>query len=146
MADNIRSLYGAQLGKAYQLTRAPESVPFWDGCREGVLRLPKCTACGRFHFYPRPFCPHCGSESLTWEQASGRGSVYSFAVVRQPIERAFADLVPYVIAVIELDEGVRMMSHVTSIDPDRVTCGMKVHVEFKPYSETVYLPIFRPSN
>jgi uncharacterized OB-fold protein len=65
-------------------------------------------------------------------------------VVRQPIERAFAELVPYVIAIIELEEGVRMLSHIASTDPDNVRCGMQVVVEFKPYSEKIVLPTFRP--
>jgi uncharacterized OB-fold protein len=144
MAENIRSLYGSQLGQAYALTRSPEADPFWAGCREGRLMLPWCPACRRHYFYPRALCPHCGSDEIDWKQASGKGSVYTFAVVRQPIERAFADLVPYVIAIIELEEGVRMLSHVTSTDPNNVRCGMEVVVEFKPYSEKIVLPTFRP--
>ncbi len=144
MTENIRSLYGSQLGKAYALTRSPEADPFWAGCREGRLMLPRCSSCNRFHFYPRTFCPHCGSENIEWKQASGNGTVYTFAVVRQPIERAFAELVPYVIGIIELEEGVRMLSHITSIDPEKVACDMLVTVEFKPYSEKTVLPTFRP--
>jgi uncharacterized protein len=145
MAENIKSLYGSQLGKAYALTRAPEADPFWAGCSAGQLMLPWCTQCSRPHFYPRSICPHCESTAIEWKQASGKGRVYTFAVVRQPIERAFADLVPYVIAIIELDEGVRMLSHVTSIDADNVKCDMPVTVEFRPYSDKVTLPTFRPS-
>src|SRR4029079_4616537 len=144
MAENVRSLYGSQLGKAYALTRSPEADPFWMGCREERLMLPWCLACRRCHFYPRTLCPHCGSAEIEWKQASSKGRVYTFAVVRQPIERAFAELVPYVIAIIELEEGVRMLSHVTSIDPDNVRCGMEVAVEFRPHSEKIMLPIFRP--
>ena len=106
--------------------------------------LPWCPGCRRYHFYPRAICPHCGDAEIEWKQASGTGSVYTFAVVRQPVERAFAALVPYVIAIIELEEGVRMLSHVTSTDPEAVRCGMEVTVEFKPYSEKVVLPTFRP--
>jgi len=144
MAQEIRSLYGSQLGKAYALTRSPEADPFWAGCREGRLMLPWCSSCGRPHFYPRPFCPHCSSIDIAWKRASGNGTVYTFAVVRQPIERAFADLVPYVIAIVALEEGVRMLSHITSIDPDRAACDMPVTVEFKRYSDKVMLPTFRP--
>ena len=106
--------------------------------------LPWCRACRRYHFYPRALCPLCGSAEIDWKQASGKGRVYTFAVVRQPIERVFAELVPYVIAIIELEEGVRMLSHVTSTDPDNVRCGMDVVVKFKPYSEKIVLPTFRP--
>lgn len=145
MAEKIKSLYGSQLGQAYAITRSPEATPFWEGCREGRLMLPWCSACSRPHFYPRIFCPHCGGDAIEWKQASGRGTIYTFAVVRQAIERAFADLVPYVIAIIDLDEGVRMLSHIVSIDPDDVRCDMKVTAEFRPYSDKISLPVFRPA-
>jgi len=144
MAENIKSLYGSQLGQAYAVTRSPEADPFWEGCREGRLMLSWCASCHRHHFYPRAFCPHCGSADIEWKQASGKGTIYTFAVVRQPIERAFADLVPYVLAIIQLDEGVRILSHVVSTDPDSVKCDTKVTVEFKPYSDKITLPMFRP--
>jgi uncharacterized protein len=144
MAENIRSLYGSQLGEHYALTRSPEADPFWAGCQEGRLLLPFCSGCHRYHFYPRLFCPHCGSDHIEWKQASGNGTVYTFAVVRQPIDRAFASLVPYVIAIVELEEGVRMLSHITSIDPEKVECDMQVTVSFQVYSEKVTLPTFRP--
>ena len=86
-----RTLYESELGKAaaYEPTRAPEAEPFWRGCRERQLVLPWCTACERFHFYPRPFCPSCDSTAIEWRAVSGKGTVYTFAVVRQPIEEAF---------------------------------------------------------
>lgn len=144
MTEKIKSLYGSQLALAYTVTRSPEAGLFWEGCREGRLMLPWCSSCHRPHFYPRVFCPHCSSADIEWKQASGNGTIYTFAVVRQPIEQAFADLVPYVIAIVELEEGVRMMSHIVAIDPDEVRCDMKVAVEFKPYSDKIMLPTFRP--
>jgi uncharacterized OB-fold protein len=144
MAEKIKSLYGSQLGQAYAVTRSPEADPFWEGCRQGRIMLPWCSSCHRPHFYPRTFCPNCCSADIEWREASGRGTIYTFAVVRQPIERAFADLVPYVIAIVELDEGVRMLSHIVSITPDEVRCDMRVAVDFKPYSEKITLPMFRP--
>lgn len=145
MVEKIKSLYGSQLGGAYALTRAPEADPFWAGCSEGRLMLPWCTECKRPHFYPRTFCPHCEATAIEWKQASGKGRVYTFAVVRQPIERAFAELVPYIIAIVDLEEGVRMLSHVTSIEADEVRCDMPVVVEFRPYSDKVTLPTFLPA-
>lgn len=145
MTDRIiRSLYGSELGRAYQLTRSPEAEPYWAACREHRLVLPRCVGCGRFHFYPRPFCPHCDAGDIEWPQVSGEGVVYTFAVVRQPIENAFAALLPYVIAVIELNEGVRILSHITDVAPESIACDMRVCVDFKEISPSLVIPTFRP--
>ena len=104
----VQSLYKSELGKAYRPTRAPESEPFWAGCAEGRMVVPRCEGCRRFHFYPRRFCPYCDCEDIEWREASGAGIVYSFAIVEKPIEKAFSSLVPYVIAIVELEEGIRM--------------------------------------
>lgn len=146
-AKEIQSLYKGELGKdaAYCLTRAPEAEPFWQGCKEGRLMLPRCRNCRRFHFYPRSFCPHCDGRELEWCAASGDGSIYSFAVVCQPLEKPFASLVPYVIVIVELDEGVRILSHLTGTDPEGVSCGMRVRAEFATTPVGVFAPIFRPA-
>lgn len=142
----VRSLYKSEHGKeGYRLTRAPEAAPFWEGCKDGRLMLPKCKSCGKVHFYPRPFCPHCDGRDLEWMRASGEGAVYSYAVVRQPLEKAFSDLLPYIIAVVELKEGVRMLSHVAGADPEKVACGMKVAVDFQAMPVGVTVPVFRPA-
>ena len=144
----IQSLYKSELGKdqAYRLTRAPEAEPFWQGCKDGRLMLPRCRDCGRYHFYPRPFCPHCDGRNLEWHAASGTGTIYSFAVVAQPLEKAFADRVPYIIAIVELPEGVRMLSHIVDTDPAHVACGTKVRVEFAQTPAGVVAPLFRPAD
>ena len=142
-----RTLYESELGKAaaYEPTRAPEAEPFWRGCQERQLVLPWCTACERFHFYPRPFCPSCDSTAIEWRAVSGKGTVYTFAVVRQPIEEAFVSLVPYVLVIVELAEGVRLLSRLTGVDPDEVHCGMEVRVRFEDASERRTLPLFEPA-
>ena len=140
----IRSLYKSELGKAYRPTRAPESEPFRAGCAEGRLVVPSCGDCGRFHFYPRRFCPYCDCEDIEWREASGAGIVYSFAIVEKPIEKAFSSLVPYVIAIVELEEGIRMLSHVVDVDPADMTCGMCVRVQYRRISETLTVPVFGP--
>ena len=139
-----RSLYGSELGNTYKPTRSPEAEPYWAGCREHRLVLPRCRQCSEFHFYPRSFCPLCGAEDLEWCQASGLGEVYTFAVVEQPIEKPFAGLVPYVIAIVELDEGVRMLSRITDMPGDEMRCGLKVEVHFEEVSPSFTIPLFRP--
>jgi uncharacterized OB-fold protein len=108
----------------------PESQPFWDGCARGELLLPRCTACRRFHFFPRSFCPHCWSEDLAWEPVSGRGVVVSF--VRSLLAPAGFDLeTPVVIALVELEEGVRLMSNVIVPDPLAIEVGTQVQAVFR---------------
>ena len=141
----IRSLYKSELGKAYRPTRAPESEPFWAGCAEERMVVPWCGDCRRFHFYPRRFCPYCDSEDVEWREASGAGIVYSFAVVQKPIEKAFSSLVPYVIAIVELKEGIRMLSHVVEVNPADMTCGMHVRVRYRRVSDTLTVPVFGPA-
>ena len=142
---DIQSLYKSELGKAYRPTRAPESEPFWRGCAEQRMVVPWCGQCRRFHFYPRRFCPHCDSGSIEWREASGDGTVYSFAVVQRPIEKAFSTLVPYVIAIVELEEGIRMLSHVVDVDPAGMTCGMRVRARYRKVSDTLTVPVFGPA-
>lgn len=140
----IRSLYSSELGNAYKPTRSPEADQYWSGCREGRLIMPHCQSCGELHFYPRPFCPHCGGNDLAWRQLSGAGEVYTFAVVKQPLEKVFTGLIPYIIAIVELEEGIRILSHVIEVHPEEIKCGLKVQVDFREVSPTLTIPIFRP--
>lgn len=119
------------------------TAPFWEGCREGVLRLPWCRACGRPHFFPRSLCPHCLSPDLEWRAASGRGRVWSHSTVRLSFwGKAFDDSLPYVVAIVELPEGVRLLSNVVGCPPERVTIGMEVEVRFDAVTPEVTLPRF----
>jgi uncharacterized OB-fold protein len=86
----------------------PITRPFWEAARKHVLSLQRCDKCAEYVFYPRGLCSHCGSAELTWTEVSGRGTVYSFTVARRPTMVGFPDEVPYVIAIVELDEGPRM--------------------------------------
>ena len=108
--------------------------------------LPWCEECGRPHFYPRSLCPHCLSDRLQWRQASGRGTVHTY-VINHKAARGF-DTVPYVIAVIDLEEGPRMMSNIV-VDgeptPKNVRIGMAVDVFFDDLTPDVTLPRFRPA-
>jgi len=103
-------------------------APYWQRVRALGFAMPRCGTCGRFHFHPRPACPHCGSEDVAPAQASGLGSVYSYSVVHRAPSAAFADQVPYVVALIATDEGPHLMSRVTGIAPDAVAIGLRVRV------------------
>ncbi len=115
--------------------------PYWEGCRLGELRLQQCADCGRHQFYPRTVCSHCNSRQLRWVVAEGRGKVASFTVVRRAISKAYT--APYVVALIDLAEGVRMMSNVIGADPESVRVGAEVIAHFESWSEDLRLPVFR---
>lgn len=119
----------------------PDSAPYWEALQQERLILKSCGDCGMSHFYPRELCPHCHSDKLSWIDARGGGTVYSYTVCRRPAGPAFADEVPYVVAIIELDEGPRMMSRI-SCDPDSVTIGQRVTVRFERQSDELTLPMF----
>ncbi|MEP9360422.1 Zn-ribbon domain-containing OB-fold protein [Sphingomonas sp. KR3-1] len=122
-----------------------ESTPFWDGMREGRLMLQRCASSGEFLFPPVTFCP--GSlERPEWAQASGKGTVFSWIVVRHPVPRdIYADEVPYVVAIVALDEGCRMTGNLIGIAPEDVRAGMPVEIAFNRVTPEITLPAFRPS-
>lgn len=126
-------------------TPTRESQPFWDGCTREQLLLQQCNRCQKFWHPPGPICPNCLSTDYEWVPASGRGSVYTFSVVRHAFRRAWEPLVPYVVAVIQLEEGPRVLSNVVDTSPESVDIGMKVEVTFQRISDTITLPLFRPS-
>ena len=118
------------------------SAPFWEGCQIGELRLQKCGSCAHVQFYPRTICSQCLSDTLTWTVASGGGVIASYTVIHQSVSKAYAEKVPYVVALIDLEEGPRMMSVIVDVDPGRVSVGDAVHVAFKPWSGDTVLPVF----
>ena len=122
------------------------SAPFFDAAREGRLMLQHCTACDRWSFPVRERCPHCFAAALTWRQASGRGTLYTFAIMHQVMHPGFAGAVPYNVVHVDLDEGVRMLSNVIGIGNDALRIGMKLVVEFESVGEAgVRIPKFRPA-
>lgn len=120
--------------------------PFWDGTRDGRLLIQRCNSCRKAVFYPRLACPHCGADHLAWEQASGRGTVYSYTVVLNNAPSRFAAEVPYVVAVIRLEEGVQMLSNLVECDLGRLACDMPVEVTFRRIDDEFTLPMFRPAD
>ena len=120
-----------------------DSLPYWNAAREERLVIRKCNACGQVHFMPRYLCPHCWSDQLEWVDAQGTGEVHSFTVIRRASDPAFASQVPYVVALIELDEGVRMMSNIVGSDALNVEIGDRVSVTFEDRGEGARLPQFQ---
>ncbi len=125
----------------------PETRPYWDGLNENKLMLPKCEACGKAFFYPRILCPHCHSRRITWIEASGRGKLFSFEIVYQKLNRQFNVPAPYVLALIELEEGPRLMSNLVNVeaDPAHLKCDMPVEVVFEKLTDEVTIPLFQPA-
>ena len=119
--------------------------PYWAGARARRLMIPRCNDCGQHHFYPRSFCPHCGSASLEWTQVSGAGTLYSYTIVNRAPSPAFASAVPYVVGIVALDEGPHLMSNVVGCDPAAARIGMKLTVDFREIGENSVLPVFAPA-
>jgi uncharacterized OB-fold protein len=121
----------------------PDTQPFWDGTRAGELRLQRCDACQRAYFPPRPFCPHCASRKVTWFKASGRASLYSYVIHHRHVP-GFTP--PYSIAVVQLEEGPRLMTNIIECPqtPQALQVDMPLEVVFLPISERISLPQFRP--
>lgn len=122
-----------------------ETRPFWDASREHRFLIARCHACGRAHHYPRPFCPFCWSEDVAWEDASGRATLYTYSTVHVNDMAPFAGQLPYVAAVVELDEGPRVMTRIVDADPEQLHIGMALEVGFVDLSPEITAPVFRPA-
>ena len=122
----------------------PVTAPFWEAARQRRLVAPRCRACGLVFLYPRVTCPGCLGREFDWLDLSGRGRVYSCTVVRQAAHPAFAAEVPYVFAVVQLDEGPRMATNVVGCPPEDVAPDQPVEVVFDEIGEGNVVPRFRP--
>jgi uncharacterized OB-fold protein len=122
----------------------PETAPFWDGCANGELRLQRCVHCVEVYFPPRPMCPKCWSTDVEWETVSGRGTLHSYVINYRPAP-GFAEDAPYAIALVQLDEGPRLMSNIVDIDnvPEKLVLDMPLEVTFEQRGE-ITIPQFRP--
>jgi uncharacterized OB-fold protein len=116
----------------------PETRPFWDAAAEGRLLIKACTACGQAHHYPRAICPFCGSDRTEWRAASGRGTIYSYSVMRRVS-------VPYAIAYVTLEDGVTLMTNIVDCDLDAIRIGQAVRVIFRPTEGGPPVPMFAPA-
>jgi uncharacterized OB-fold protein len=122
-----------------------ESKGFWEACQRHELYIQRCRDCGEERYYPRALCPSCLSEQIEWVRCSGRGTVYTFTVTYQNQAPGFRDELPYVLAYVELDEGVRMLTNIVACAPDAVRIGMPVEVVFDDATSSVTLPKFKPA-
>lgn len=120
-----------------------DSQPYWQGARDHQLLIRKCNACAQLHFMPRHVCPHCWSDDLQWVAAEGRGLVHSYTVIRRASDPRFAALVPYVVALIELAEGPRMMANILGPDALQTQIGDAVQLTFEERGEGHNIPQFQ---
>ena len=121
------------------------TIPYWEGCRCGELRLQRCTACQAVQLPPQRHCRSCLGDALEWQLAAGTGRIVSWTVVRHPVSAAFAADVPYVVAIVALDEGPTMMAGIRGCSFDSLRVGLRVQVLFESRSDTIALPYFRPA-
>jgi uncharacterized protein len=121
-----------------------ETAPYWEGCRQHQLRIQRCCACGQYQFFPRLYCAKCFGQLIEWVNSSGRAKVLSFTIVRRPVSPAFAREVPYVVALVTLEEGPQMMTNIVECAPEDVRIDMPVEVVFDDWTETISIPKFRP--
>jgi uncharacterized OB-fold protein len=126
---------------------SPETQFFWDKARAHELWLPYCRPCARHFWYPRDFCPACGSREVEWRRSSGNGTVHTFAVHYRAFHPGWAEETPYITALVELEDGVRVFTNLVGMDPDpkAVRCDMAVEAVFEDVSEAITLVKFRPS-
>jgi uncharacterized protein len=135
---------GMSEGRRARPQPTPETQHFWDGTRLGELRLQRCTQCAKPYFPPRPFCPACGARDVEVFRASGRGRLFSYVIHHRPVP-GFTP--PYAIAVVELEEGPRLMTNITGCPqtPEALVLDMPVEVAFEKLDDEITLPLFRPA-
>jgi len=117
------------------------SQAYWNAAGEGTLLIQRCRTCGRYQFYPRGHCVHCFAPDPEWTPASGRGRLHTYAIIRRTPNAEFAAECPYVLAIIELDEGPRMTARIVG-QADDIGCDQRVHVVFTPAGRAGALPNF----
>jgi uncharacterized OB-fold protein len=120
---------------------SPETAPFWSAAKEGRLVLPFCNVCNHTIWYPKKFCGACGTLDVVWRQVSGKGVIYSFAQVHRG-EGPYRDTRSYVLALVDLDEGARMLTNIVDADPAQLKIGQRVRVVFHDAGESAALPRF----
>lgn len=125
-------------------THTDPDSPYWAAVANGVLVHQSCSDCGYNLAYPKKHCPRCGSRHLTWQESSGQGTVYSFTVVHRAPNAALRDRVPYVLALVDLDRGVRRMTWIVDCPPERVHIGMPVQAVFRTIDGRT-IPVFVPN-
>jgi len=116
---------------------------YWHGAGKGTLLAPLCRSCDLAFWHPRPRCPNCGSDNVVWKQCAGRGTIHTYTVIRQSADPYFKGQVPYVVAMVSLDEGPRIMTNIIDCDVNAVSIGKRVSVAFDPIAPGMAAPVFR---
>lgn len=125
----------------------PTSKVFYDACKEGKLLYQQCCDCNQTIFFPQSICPGCLSHNLTWQESKGKGRLFSYTITYSNAPPEFASDTPYVLAIVELDEGYKMMTNIVDTDFDNLKCDEPVEVVFEKASNDITLPKFRiPKN
>lgn len=119
-----------------------ETAAYWEAAADERLVVQRCANCGRHQFYPRAFCTACLSERLEWVPSAGLGRIYTFTICRLPAHPSMAGKVPYAVAMIDLDEGVRLLTNIVDCPIDHIRIGARVAVRFERTSSTTVLPQF----
>jgi uncharacterized protein len=122
-----------------------ESRPYWEALQRHELYIQKCCKCGHTQYYPRAHCTACFARDVEWLRCSGRGKIYTFTVTNQNNAPGFRESVPYVMAYVELDEGVKMLTNIVECRPEDVKIGMPVEVVYEDVTRDVTLANFRPA-
>jgi hypothetical protein len=122
-----------------------ESAEFWRRVADHRMALQRCRACGAFRFYPRALCPECLSDRAAWVEVSGRGTLYSFTVCHRPVSEAFAAVTPYIVALVDLEEGVRLLANLVDCPPARARVGLPVSLAYEDAGDGVTLYTFQPA-
>jgi uncharacterized OB-fold protein len=122
-----------------------ESAEFWRRVGAHAMALQRCADCGTVRFYPRALCPQCLSERADWMPVSGRGTIYSFTICHRPASEAFAAATPYIVALVDLDEGVRLLSNLIDCAPAQARVGMPVTLAYEDVAKEFALYKFRPA-
>jgi uncharacterized OB-fold protein len=123
-----------------------DTAPFWQGCRERRLLFQRCSDCGHIR-YPASFiCPECLSSAGEWVESQGAGKIYSYVVFRRAFHPSVVSRVPYVVAVVELDEGPSFLTNIVDCEPEQVECDQQVKLKWEKASGEVFLPMFRLAN
>jgi uncharacterized OB-fold protein len=125
----------------------PEWDQYWEKAKAHELWLMRCDDCNKAYFYPRRLCPMCFGRNTRWFQSSGKGTLHTFAIVHRAPNPAFAEKVPYVVAIVELEDGVRVPTNIVDVEADQehIKVGMAVEVTFDDVTDTITLPKFRPA-
>jgi uncharacterized OB-fold protein len=119
-----------------------DTRPFWDAAKEGRFLVRRCNACRAVHHYPRPFCPACWSDDVEWLEASGRATLYTWSTVHVNDLPPFAERIPYIAAVVELEEGPKVMTTLVDCDGSDLTIGIAVQAQYREIADGVVVPVF----